>query len=319
MVQLADPNDWQSAQYREQFFALDPFVSLTPGQVVSLDQLMSDEQLLASDYYRRYLQPAGVFQILGADITSSSGFQARLRLARGPGEPTFGAEHRGLCERLLPHLTRAIELHARLNYIESERDLYAGAVEQLAVGSILLDEHGKVLKTNALASRILAQADGIALLNNHLILNNKQESQHLKALIQRVVDAARQHSPAIVEAMRIARPSGRSELGLIIRPVPHSEWAEGQSSPVVAAFISDPESTHEASQHTLSQLFGLTKAEAILATLLARGLSISEAAEELDVSPHTARAQLKSIFAKTGVTRQAELVRLLVRSVATLA
>jgi len=45
---------------------------------------------------------------------------------------------------------------------------------------------------------------------------------------------------------------------------------------------------------------------------------VAEAAEELSVSPHTARAQLKSIFSKTGVGRQAELVRLIVKSVANL-
>jgi DNA-binding CsgD family transcriptional regulator len=41
--------------------------------------------------------------------------------------------------------------------------------------------------------------------------------------------------------------------------------------------------------------------------------------EAQNISPHTARAQLKSIFSKTGVSRQAELVRLILKSVASLA
>jgi DNA-binding CsgD family transcriptional regulator len=68
----------------------------------------------------------------------------------------------------------------------------------------------------------------------------------------------------------------------------------------------------------LSQLFGLTRAEAALATQLSRGLQLQDAADALNISPHTARTQLKAIFAKTGVSRQAELVRLLVKSVAAL-
>ena len=55
------------------------------------------------------------------------------------------------------------------------------------------------------------------------------------------------------------------------------------------------------------------------ARILAGGQSLAEACEELCISQHTARAQLKTIFAKSGVTRQAELVRLILRSVATLA
>ena len=52
--------------------------------------------------------------------------------------------------------------------------------------------------------------------------------------------------------------------------------------------------------------------------LLARGLSLAEVSEAQSISQHTARAQLKSIFAKTGVSRQAELVRLILKSVASM-
>jgi DNA-binding CsgD family transcriptional regulator len=55
-----------------------------------------------------------------------------------------------------------------------------------------------------------------------------------------------------------------------------------------------------------------------VAILLARGLSLAEVAKAQNISPHTARAQLKSIFAKTGVSRQAELVRMIIGSVASL-
>ncbi len=68
----------------------------------------------------------------------------------------------------------------------------------------------------------------------------------------------------------------------------------------------------------LEELFKLTPAEANLAIKLARGLSIAGVSAEQNISRHTSRAQLKSIFAKTGVTRQAELVRMVLKSVATL-
>jgi DNA-binding CsgD family transcriptional regulator len=56
----------------------------------------------------------------------------------------------------------------------------------------------------------------------------------------------------------------------------------------------------------------------LLATALARGLSLDEAAVELGIARNTARAHLRAIFAKTGATRQAGLVRLVLRSVASL-
>jgi DNA-binding CsgD family transcriptional regulator len=76
--------------------------------------------------------------------------------------------------------------------------------------------------------------------------------------------------------------------------------------------------TESASQQTLEALFGLTPAEARLAIRLSRGASLAAVADSHNISQHTARAQLKSVFAKTGVSRQAELVRLVLKSVASL-
>jgi DNA-binding CsgD family transcriptional regulator len=83
----------------------------------------------------------------------------------------------------------------------------------------------------------------------------------------------------------------------------------------VAVFIRDPESRSQASREMIQRLFGLTQAESSLALLLADGLSLDEAADQLGVRKNTARAQLRAIFSKTGVTRQTALVRLLLASV----
>ena len=63
----------------------------------------------------------------------------------------------------------------------------------------------------------------------------------------------------------------------------------------------------------LAGALGLTSAEARLASLLASGTSLEDAAAELHISRETARSQLKVVFAKTGTHRQSELVALLAR------
>jgi DNA-binding CsgD family transcriptional regulator len=61
----------------------------------------------------------------------------------------------------------------------------------------------------------------------------------------------------------------------------------------------------------LEALFDLTPAEAGVASLLVEGKSVDEIAGARGVMGNTIRMQLKSIFAKTGTHRQAELVKLL--------
>ena len=61
----------------------------------------------------------------------------------------------------------------------------------------------------------------------------------------------------------------------------------------------------------LEALFDLTPTEAKVASLLVQGQSVVEIAKAQEVKQNSVRTQLKSVFAKTGVHRQAELVGLL--------
>jgi DNA-binding CsgD family transcriptional regulator len=59
--------------------------------------------------------------------------------------------------------------------------------------------------------------------------------------------------------------------------------------------------------------YSLTPAEARLATHIGDGGSVADYAVQQKVSEGTVRTHLKAVFAKTGVHRQADLVRLLAR------
>ena len=83
-------------------------------------------------------------------------------------------------------------------------------------------------------------------------------------------------------------------------------------------FIRDPERKPLPSGEMLRQLFGFSAAEASLAELLAGGLSLDDAAHQLCVSKNTVRTQLNALFSKTGATRQAALIQILLGSVAIL-
>lgn len=315
---LAEPNDWEVSAYREQFFSLDPFVNLPLDKVIALEDVLPDRELLSSDYYIHYLKPIGLFRILGVDTAEPGGMLARLRFSRRPSEPRFRTRERDLLAHITPHLRLAIEIYAKLNRTTSERDVYAGAVNQLSVASIILDERGRVLSTNAVGRALLDQGEGLSLRDGRLHVEGRDIDKELQQALATIIKAQLHGETSVVRALRVPRTKGRADLGLVIRPVPASQWSEGQSSPSAAVFISDPDLHEPTSRQILGELFDLTPAEANLATLLARGLSLAQVSSAQNISQHTARAQLKSIFAKTGVSRQAELVRLVLKSVASL-
>ncbi|MBB5577757.1 MULTISPECIES: helix-turn-helix transcriptional regulator [Rhizobium] len=77
------------------------------------------------------------------------------------------------------------------------------------------------------------------------------------------------------------------------------------------ATIEDPEEKVHQRPATLTKLFGLTRAEAEIALMLAQGMTLHDIAAQRTVSYQTARAHLKSIYRKTDTNRQPELSLLL--------
>lgn len=306
--------------YETHFFALDPFVRLSEGQVVTAEELIG-KQWLQSTVYQEYLKPLDVRHLLGADIYTKDGIECRLRITRGHDAAPFSEADKGLVKRLLPHLKRSIQIHAQLDFLECERALFAGAVNRLLLGMVSFDQNGAIIETNPEARRILGEKDGIWLAGNNLCLDNSQESRDLQRLLRQALSGAsiNDEGPGMVEAMAVTRPSGRAKLGVLVKAVPMGQFSESKQRPAVVVFLRDPESNAaQPSQELVRRLFGLTRMEAQLALLLTEGLTLDEAAEKMNVRRNTARTHLRSIFCKTGVTRQTMLVRLLLNSVISL-
>jgi DNA-binding CsgD family transcriptional regulator/PAS domain-containing protein len=305
--------------YETHFFAMDPFVRLQEGEVVTAEELIG-RQWLESAVYKEYLKPLDVRHLLGADMYTRDGIECRFRATRGHSAPPFSALDKALLGMLLPHLKRSIQLHARLDSLECERQLFAGTVNRLLLGIVSFSQNGQILEMNQEARRILAEKDGIWLSGNTLSVEGVQEGRELQRMLkQALAGPGGEEGPGVVQAMSVSRPSGRAKLGVLVRAIPLGPWSESRQRPAVAVFLRDPESSgSQPSQELVRRLFGLTRMEAQLALLLTDGLTLDEAAEQMNVRRNTARTHLRSIFSKTGVTRQTMLVRLLLNSVISL-
>ena len=297
-------------------FSLDPFVGLPADKVVTIDEMIDIDAWTRGEFYKQFIAPNNIHHILGADIRAEDGAECRVRICRPPSVENFSPGDKALVRMLLPHIRRAVNLLSHFGVIEEERQLYAMAVDRMLVGTLILDKTGAVIRCNRVAEEILAQRDGVHLTRNMLHAEYRQEEHELQRLMKIALAGHNLTVSGVPEAMAVGRPSGRAKLGIVIRAIPLGEWSEGQHQPAVAVFIRDPERKSQASGELLRQLFGFTPAEANLAMLLANGMTLDEAADELNCRKNTIRAHLRSIFAKTGVTRQTTLVRLLLSSVA---
>jgi DNA-binding CsgD family transcriptional regulator/PAS domain-containing protein len=254
-----------------------------------------------------------------ASTVAGEGDAARytLTVLRELSAPGFDTEEASVCEILVSQLRRGAELSARIGATEIERALYSRVMDRLSVGVVILDETGRVVRCSSAAEAALAARDGIQLQAGKLRAASAREDRDLQAAIRAVLQPCEGADRPASRGLSLSRPSGSRNLGVIVQPVPAGGSGLAASARV-AVYIRDPEASAEVEGELVRQLFDLTPAEAAVARRLTAGLSLEDAASSLDISRNTARAHLRSIFSKSGITRQTELVRLMLNSAAVL-
>jgi DNA-binding CsgD family transcriptional regulator len=184
----------------------------------------------------------------------------------------------------------------------------SNALNAVRQPAVTLDRLGLVLDVNR-AAEALFDAD-ILVKDRRLAFRDAQARRDLEKLTDRLVatsDVAMLSCDPIVVRRREKRP-------VILRILPvHGAARTSLLGARVLLTLTPVEPRPGPKAALLVKAFGLTPAEARLASIIAEGVSPERAAEELGVSPVTVRNQLKVVFAKTDTHRQGALVALLSR------
>jgi DNA-binding CsgD family transcriptional regulator len=295
------------ADYQTRLFAIDPFTGLPDGQVCHFRDFVSEGVLAQNAAYHEFIQQIGTDETLGLDIAGTARLQLRLRLTRAPDARKFDQADAERLQSIEPHLRVALAIFERLAAVETEQFIYASAAAQIAVGTIILDRVGNVLRINAPASAFLERKDGVALRRNAVVLAAPGLQRQLQAFLAGPPD----HNQI---TLRISRPSGAPDFLLVAGHVAGPNYVVAAGGPAVVLFITSPAAASRIPVDAVRERLGLTPAEAAVAAHLAEGVSLTDAASRLGVSRNTVRAHLRAIFAKTGVQRQGQLVHLVHRS-----
>jgi len=283
---------------------------LTEGTVALGEEVISPSDLRRTEFYHDWLRPQHILHTMGAIIVRQGALVSICSFVREPHKAPFGDPEKALLAHVLPHMRQALLLRQHVLCLQEVQTALAQALDQLPFGYLLVDQHGRVLLLNRTARRILEQRDGLSLMARGLAATRAEDTTRLHHLVQ----AAARRLPVRGD-MTLLRPSLRRPYTLLVTPIATVAGLHAETRAVAVLFLTDPEQELRLPAQTIAQVLGLTLAEGRLTALLADGQSLQQAAEALEVSQHTARNQLKSIFQKTDTHRQGELVRLVLTSV----
>ncbi|MCY4421268.1 MAG: helix-turn-helix transcriptional regulator [Gammaproteobacteria bacterium] len=211
-------------------------------------------------------------------------------------------------KHLLPHIREYIGARQALADARALGDSVVGLLNNASIGVMQLDARGRIVALNDQALEILSRGDGLFDEGGFVRVTGKDE----QAVLDRMLDRALPRFTDIGESgsMVVGRTNALSRLVLHVTPVSDPQ-REGRPRRVAALLlVVDPASPAGIDPDMLQWALGFTPAESQLAAMLAEGKSLRDIAAVTKRSEGTVRWHLKQIFGKTGLSRQAEVVQL---------
>lgn len=218
---------------------------------------------------------------------------------------------------LVHHLARAVDVSLELGRRMAGHRHLADVLETMPGATLLLNDRAQVTYANAAAEVLLTEADGLTVTKAGAMRLAAVDDVDDRALIRAVRDTvavAVGRDADWTGTVRVSRPSKRPPLRVLTTPLPAPFHPFGPAIPQRACVLVQVLGSRpfaDAQVENFRQAFGLTAAEARVASMIGAGQSAPEAARVLKVSLTTVKSHLNRCFDKAEVRTQVELARLL--------
>jgi DNA-binding CsgD family transcriptional regulator len=271
-----------------------------------------------------FFRPRGLEECLGATLLRDEDRAAQIGIQRGPERRAFDARDIASLEQLLPHIQRALQLHRQFATVTGMATALAGMADELPSGMVVLDGNGNAVHLNRAAQALVARDDGIAVDRaGQVVLAAPDAKARFAALLHDVLQSdppdGQQGAGGVV---RIRRKDARAPYVMLVAPRPRAamESTPDRDAMLRGALlmIHDPDRLLQIPSAMVQAVFGLTRREAELTAALCGGMTPTQFAVQAGVSVNTVRFHLKSLYAKTETRGQADLIRVVMATLASL-
>ncbi len=285
---------------------------LPDSRVVHVTHVYTEHELQTSPTYNEFLCRFGAGNGLNLRMDGPDGLHI-IWAFTDPDDPHgWRSEQITLIKQLLPHIRQFVRVRQALASVEAFGTALISLLGNALLGVLFLDRHGTIVETNTRASNLLRRGD--CLTDRDGVLRARLPTDNAK--LRRLLARALPHWGQTVSSgsMTVRRPSGKLPLTLHISPVTHRTDFGAQRVAALVLLV-DLVERPQIDPAFLATTLGLSRAESRVAAALARGQSVRDIAVTTHRTQAAVRWHLRQMYVKLGLSRQADLVRLVLSTV----
>jgi DNA-binding CsgD family transcriptional regulator len=307
----ADPDCLQV--YSESYPKLDPTADspcFGVEQVVSATDLVPYEEFRRGRFYREWARPHGWVDVASAVVEKSATSCTFLGVVRHETNGLVDDEMRRRMALVIPHVRRALLIGKTIHRKQTEAACFSDVLDGLSSGMILVDAGGRIVHTNNAGNAILDAADFLRKVCGRLVAGDPA----INAALREILVAANAGDAALGVkgiALPLTAHDGERHVAHVLPLTSGARREAGLAYNAVAAlFIRKASLEPFSPPEVIGEMYKLTPAELRVLLAIVDIGGVPEVAAALGVAVTTVKTHLSRLFEKTGVARQADLVKL---------
>jgi DNA-binding CsgD family transcriptional regulator len=300
--------------YFEKYVKLDPATTghyfADIGDPIAVEDLMPYHEFMETRFYKEWVRPQGIVDFVSAVLDKSVTSAALFGVFRYEGEGIVDDEVRRRMRLIVPHIRRAVLVGRVLELRSAEAATFADTLDGLSAGMCLVDAAGQIVHANAACQVILGAGDFLSAVGGRLVASDEKIDHTLRQLF-----AAASGGDAAIETQGIALPL-RAQDGTryVAHLLPLTSGARRLAGTAYAAtaalFIRKAATPARSAPEIIGRAYKLTPTELRVLLAIVDVGGVPEVAVALGVAETTVKTHLGRVFVKTGVSRQADLVKI---------
>lgn len=211
---------------------------------------------------------------------------------------------------LAPHIRRAVLISKVVDFKRDEAELFAETLDRLRAAVILVEAGARIVHANAAGLRLLREGNVVRAVNGSLTESTSRADKRLRGVILAAAEGDEAIGKAGI-ALPLTAKTGERYVAHALPLVSRRRWRAGEVGAARAAIF-----IHKASLETssppvaIAEAYRLTMTELRVLFAIVEVGGAPEVAETLGIAASTVRTHLGRVYEKTGVSRQADLVKL---------
>jgi DNA-binding CsgD family transcriptional regulator len=303
--------------YRNLYF--DEYVTLDPAtkshfhaeieQPVAITDLMPFDEFQETRFYREWVQPQGLVDFVSTVLDRSATSVVMFGVFRHQRDGLANDDTRRRMRLIAPHIRRAVVLGRLIDLKHTDAKSFE-VLDSLGTAIFLLGSDGFIVHANLMANSMLDDGALLQSVGGRLVIEDVRISEAMREGFAAACEGNTAQGVKAI-AMPLTANNGERYVGHLL-PLASGprRGATLQYGAVAVLFVRKVTFEMPLAAEVIAKAFKLTPTELRVLLAVVEVGGAPEVAAMLGIAVSTVKTHLVRLFHKTGVTRQADLVKL---------